>query len=313
MDSDNGNQRAAAYIKEILELRGIPRNQVAAISGLSNTYIQHLENGQIKNVDRRKVIALAVALNMNLREIDNMLTLFDRAKLSENDIPLFIESGGDRKITSALLPLQAWFTYELIILIGESTPGRIVIVNDQPTANLLPQGYRTYFNRNIVDPHPIYFKLIEAVGRARQSNFINLLDQYPVEHYICRKCLETYIHKDADIKDKQWKQKHVENLIHFIHNYDNFSISLTDSCSRFNFTIKTPDPDIGGNEKLFFQGKAPHAHLVESEQNLTGFATGNQVVIQNFMGGLESIKKKVIAELEDPKHMVGYLEGLIGK
>jgi hypothetical protein len=198
-------------------------------------------------------------------------------------------------------------------MIGESTPGRFVIVNDQPTASLLPQGYRSYFRRNMVDPHPIYFKLIEAVGQARQTNFINILNRYPVEHYICRKCLEAYIDNNADIKDKLWKQKHVENLIHFIQNYDNFSIFLTDSCSRFNFTIKTPDPDVGGNEKLFFMGKAPHSRLMDNEQNLTGFATENQVIIQNFKGGLEIVKKKVVTELEDPKHMVSYLEGLIGK
>jgi transcriptional regulator with XRE-family HTH domain len=291
----------------------MPRNQVAAISGLSNTYIQHLENGQIKNVDRKKVIALAVALNLDLIEIDNMLTVFDRAKLNENDIPLFIESGGDRKITSALLPLQDVFTYELIIFIGESIPGRMVIVNDQPTANVLPEGYRTYFDRNMVDPHPIYFNLIEAVGRARQNNFIKILDQYPVQHYICRKCLDAYIGNNVDIKEKKWKRKHIQNLIHFINHNDNFSLSLTDSCSRFNFTIKTPDPAIGGNEKLFFLGKAPHSRPFEREQNLTGFGTENQVVIQNFKGGLESIKKKVIVEFEDPNHMVEYLENLIGK
>jgi transcriptional regulator with XRE-family HTH domain len=295
----------------MLKDKEIPRNQVAAISGLSNTYIQHLENGQIKNVDRRKVIALAVALNLDLDEIDNMLTIFDRAKLNRDDIPLFIESVGNRKITSAMLPLQAWFTYELIILIGESIPGRIVIVNDEPTANVLPEGYRTYFNKDKVDPHPIFFKLIEAVGRARKNNFINILTKYPVEHYICRKCLETYTHNSANVKDKRWKEKHIASLINYIHDYDHFSVYLTNSCPRFNFTIKTPDPATGGNEKLFFQGKSIHSHLWEREHSLLGFATENQVVIQNFKSGLKWVKENTVAELNDRKKMVDYLHGLI--
>ena len=311
MDSKGRQNNSATYLKKLMEFRGLPRNQLAAISGLSNTYIQHLENGQISNVSREKVIALAIALNQDLDGIDKLLTVFDRAKLSENDIPTFIEPGGSRKITSAMLPLQSSFTYELVISVVEAIPGPIMIVAERPTASLFPEGYRSFFNRNKINPPPIYFKLIEAVGRARTNNFINILTQYPVELYICQECLDAYIHNNADIVEKQWKKRHLESLIECIKNYENFSVFILDCCYGFNFSIKTPDPATGGNEKLFFLGKTPHSHDWESEQVLTGFATENQMIVQNFKRGFQWIKKNTVSELHDRKKMITYLHGLL--
>jgi len=309
MDSNERNDNTANYLKKQIESRGLPRNQLAAISGLSNTYIQHLENGDILNVNRKKVIALAVALNLDLHETDKLLTAFDRAKLTEKDIPLFIDPGSTRKITSAMLPMHSAFTYELFTLSLETIPGKMVIVAERPTANVLPEGYRTYFNRNKVDPHPIYFKLLEAAGQARQNNFINILSKYPVELYICRECLDAYIH--ANIEDKQWKIRHVKMLIQFIDNYDNFSVSLLDCCSRFNFAIKTPDLSIGGNDKLHFLGKAPHTNAWESGQSLFGFVTENPAIVHNFKKGLQWIKSNTVLELNDKEKMIDYLHGLL--
>ena len=207
MKKNTTPENSAQYLIKLIGSRGLPRNQLAAFSGLSNAYIQHLENGQITNVDRKKIIAISVALNLTLHQIDKLLSLFDRSKLSENDIPAFINPGVKRDISSALLPLQASFTYELVILIGESLPGRLVIVNDQPTASLVPKGYRSYFYRNFEDPHPLCASLIEAVGQARKASFFANLQHHPIEHYVCRKCLETYIqHNDCD-EEKEWKKK----------------------------------------------------------------------------------------------------------
>jgi len=297
-------------LKKLMEFRGLPRNQLAAISGLSNTYIQHLENGQISNVSRKKVIALAIALNQDLDEIDKLLTVFDRAKLSENDIPTFIEPGGNRKITSAMLPLQSSFTYELVISIVEAIPGPMMTVAERPTASLFPEGYRSFFNRKKSNPHPIYFKLLEAVGRARKNNFITILNQYPIELYICQKCLDAYIQKSTDREEKQWKKKHLQSLIECINNYENFSFFLLDCCYGFNFSIKTPDKATEKNENLYFLGKTPHSHDWESEQVLTGFATENQMIVQNFKRGFQWIKNNTVSELHDRQKMIAYLQGL---
>ena len=139
-----GKNIAADFINTQMTLKKLPRNQIAAISGLSNPYIQHLENGQIVNVDRKKLIALGIALSFDLYKIDEMLKCFDRTQLSESDIPAFIDPGTKRRFSMAMLPLSALSNYEMILLIGEKIQGHQVVVNNAPTANLWPEGFRTY-------------------------------------------------------------------------------------------------------------------------------------------------------------------------
>jgi hypothetical protein len=96
-------------------------------------------------------------------------------------------------------------------------------------------------------------------------------------------------------------------------NFENFNLHLSETCSKFNFTIKIPTPDSGLTQKLIFMGKSPHNNSRDGFDRLSGFATENQLVISNFKEGLESIKNRVIDELEDPRNLVSFLEGLIEK
>ncbi|MBF0531002.1 MAG: helix-turn-helix domain-containing protein, partial [Deltaproteobacteria bacterium] len=113
---NNNQKKAAEYIRSLLKEKMVPRNQVASLSGLSNAYIRHLEQGNIANVNRAKLIAFAVALSLDLQSVDHLLTIFDRTKLTSEDIPLFLENAGQRKISAAMLPLHAWYTYELHVM-----------------------------------------------------------------------------------------------------------------------------------------------------------------------------------------------------
>ena len=80
-------QKASAdHVKMLLKRSRMPRNQVAAISGLSNEYIRVLEYGKSASVAREKLISFAVALNLDLHETDDLLTVFDRTKLTLDDI-----------------------------------------------------------------------------------------------------------------------------------------------------------------------------------------------------------------------------------
>lgn len=304
-------KEAAAFVRDLMDRRMTPRNQVASLSGLSNTYIRHLEGGRIANVSRDKLIAFGVALSLNLNEIDTLLTVFDRSQLTLADIPLFLETGGQRKISGAMMPLHDLYTYELYIMMAERIPGDLVIVNDAPTANLQPPGFRTYADRLLIDSHPLYQNLIEAVGKERRGNLTNKLIDYRLDHYICRSCLDDYIRKVSEPVTKMWRRKHLEQTIWYVENFDNFRLHLSNSCSRFNFTLKTPVPDLEEAEKLLFLGKAPHAAERDGFDHLSGFATENQVVIANFKEGLAAIEKKVIVELEDRSAMVRHLKNLM--
>jgi hypothetical protein len=286
---------------------------VAAISGLSNAYIRHLENGNISNVHRGKLIAFGLALDLNLTEIDQILNTFDRSKLTTDDIPYFLETGGHRKVSKALLPLHDLYSYELQIMMIERIPGQLIITNDRPTAAIMAEGFRTYVDRKLIDNHTIYRDLIEAVGKKRKENFLHMIGEYHLDHYMCKKCLQDYVVNCADTVEKSWRIKHVEQLISYVKQLDNFNLYLSETCSKFNFSLKIPDPELEMTEKLVFMGKSPHSEQLDGFDRLSGFATENQSVISNFMEGLEGIKKGVISKLETPTHLIDYLEGLIKK
>jgi len=311
MDLKHRQNKAAAHIRNIFEQKSMPRNQVAALSGLSNPYIQHLENGQINNVNRKKIIALAIALGLDLDEIDEMLTIFDRAKLQEADIPFFIDPGMKRKITSAMLPLHGGFTYELILSIGEKIIGKSIIVNDRPTANLQPEGFRTFLDRDFINSHPLHFQLLESIGQDRYNNFIETLNKYSVDHYICQPCLEEYMHDCRDKEEKEWRRKHLSLLIKILSNFKSFNLYLMDYCPKFNFTLKIPATEDVKNEQLFFQGRSIHSKSIERDHRLFGFATESPAVVQNFKEALLGIKKSVINDLLDKKKLINYLKSLL--
>ncbi|MEN8211700.1 MAG: helix-turn-helix transcriptional regulator [Thermodesulfobacteriota bacterium] len=312
MDQTKRTQKAAKYIKNLLNTAALPRNQVAALSGLSNGYILHLENGQIANVNRKKLIAFAVSLSLDLFEIDRMLTLFDRAKLDEDDIPLFIERVGNRRLSSALLPLHTSFSYELFILNEEKVPGKLVIVNDRPTANTLPPGYRTYFNKNTINHHPIFLKLIESIGRARRDNFLNLLENFQVEHYICRDCFFDYMDKYQSGDERLWRQKHLQLMTEDMKNHSNLKIFITDYCPKFNFTIKIPDNLNENSEKLFFLGNSPHSEILDERIQILGFGTENKTIVQNFKKTLTLTQGSVVENIRSNHRLKKFIKSLTG-
>ena len=79
----------AKMVRELTSKSALPRNQIATMSGLTNTYLRDMEQGNAKNVNRERIISLGVALSLKLEQIDLLLKAFDRNPLSDDDIPLF--------------------------------------------------------------------------------------------------------------------------------------------------------------------------------------------------------------------------------
>lgn len=57
-----------------LDAKGITLNELAKISGISNTYFNYIKAGKIKHPGRKKIIAIAMGLNYSLEEMDTSLT-----------------------------------------------------------------------------------------------------------------------------------------------------------------------------------------------------------------------------------------------
>lgn len=308
---ENAPQERADYIQRLLHNKPKPRNQVAAISGLSNAYIRELERGAFANVGRQKIIALAVALDLTLNETDNLLALFDRPSLTTADIPKFLNIANRAKISSALYPIHNYISLLILFSHVEQIPGRLTIVVDRPTDMFRPPQYEASWHRLSEDSGSISVRLVEAITRRRTKCISMLLDDYPVDQYICREIMDAYISDCVDDAERKWRIKHIENLIYYLDHYENFSIYLTTVTPRFYFSIKTSAYKEKETDKLLFVGKLPKALKEANLGRLAGFVTDNQIIIQSFTYELDFIKDHILDQYLDRQELKTYLETLI--
>ena len=81
------------FLSELMDRSAMPRNQVAAMSGMSNTYLRNLEQGRVANIDRGRIISLGLALSLELADIDTLVQ-----DINANGLKLRVKLGfGDRK------------------------------------------------------------------------------------------------------------------------------------------------------------------------------------------------------------------------
>lgn len=309
----NSRQMASAdHVARLLKRSRMPRNQIAAVSGLSNAYLRVLERGETASVRREKLIALAVGLSLDLHETDELLASFDRTGLTVEDIPIFIETSRQMKLSSALIPLRDAYLTELLFLAIEQVRGDQVIVNDSPTSCLRPEGFRSCSCRNMENPHPIHSALIEAVGRERTRNLVSCLGAHHVYHYICRDNLEDYARGDDNAEEQTWRIRHLESMLLHLKKYDRFRLFITRTDPSFLFTLKLPVSAVD-SPKLAFMGKKIDFFMGKGSGRLAGFATDNPVVIENFQADVDFMREDVFEEYLDQRRLEAYVESLIAR
>lgn len=301
------------HVRTLLERSPLSRNQIATVSGLSNPYIRELEKGSIGNVGREKLIALAIALNLSLTQIDEMLAVFDRAALSGSDIPVFLAASERSRISAALHPVRDSFTFDLVILSAERTPGDHVIVSPRPASCLRAEGHRAYAEKSLAAVHPLYADLVEAISRERRKLMMANLENHSVRQYVCIQCLQDYIRRCTDPVEKQWRIRHIRNAVNMIAGYETFAFYLTRECPSFIFVLRTPPAGSAVSEKLVITVLPPHRFQVRTSGLLAGFATDNQAVILNFKEELKFIRESVVDTYRDRQRLIDYLEELISE
>jgi hypothetical protein len=302
-------QKRGKILSEFIIAGKRPRNQIATLSGLTNTYIRNLEKGEIENVPKKRLIALGVALNLDLSEMEILLQAFDRAGLMPDDIPVFIETARNTKFSEAVVPVRDLSAYELIHLALESAPGRQVIVNDRPTGSLMVEGHRTHTDRTILSRHTIFKELNEAIGRARRENLIKLVSTYPVDHYICKSCLEDYLNKDQDHLERLYRYRHVLSLLEMVKTQRKFNLYITETCFELHFTMKLSGRD-DTNDKLSFSSRAPHSRSRKKRGRLNGFITENPALCKCFEEELQQVSQTIMP-LSNKEEQINYLHGML--
>ena len=304
-------QTREQVINELINQSCRPRNQIATLSGLTNTYIRNLQKGEIVNVSRKRLISLGIALNLELHRFEDLLSAFDRTHLTTVDIPLFIEAANKCSLSEAVLAVKDLFCYELIMLAIENKQGSIVIVNDRPSICLLYHGHRSYIDRELLSTHPIYSDLIEAIGEARRRNFAHRIEETTIEHCICRHCLDDYLVHCQDPKELYWRFHHVLALREIVKTQPHFHLYLTDVCANFNFTLKFGAEEDSTQDKLAYSARAPHELHRKKIDRTAGFMTENPTLTETFQQELQRIKKSTDPEFSDRSQQVSYLNNLL--
>ncbi len=305
--------KRAAFIRDTVASSMIPRNQVANISGLTNTYIRDLEQGNIANVSRDKLLKFATAVGLDLDTIDELLTTFDRSKLNPDDIPAFIANAKKQKPSNSVHGARDFFGYELLLLATESLSGPKSINTNHPTVILQPEELRfAFLATSPHELHPIHRELRQAVGRERKENLIRQLDKYVMHHYISKRALDHYVLSSKDQRERQLKIEHLQNIIEFIGTYPKFKCYLTEIETGFNCLLKHSAMD-GEAERVFFY--THDMSLLQGQLNgqLIGFYTGSKVIIDQFKKDLGIVKRRVLEEYSDPLDLSRYLRDLVDR
>lgn len=305
-------RKSADLIKEAISKSLIPRNQISTISGLTNTYIRDLEQGNIVNVSREKLICFATSVNMTLEETDELLTVFDRAKLVADDIPLFIKTASQKKASSVVNVARDFFGYELLLLAAERIPGPKTVCVNHPTVTLQPEGLRSHYVRTQESLHPIHLELKEAIGLERKRNLTDQLAKYAVTHYIYLESLKAYLLDCTNSATRLWRIKHMEELIKYILKFDNFKYYIIDRQTGFNFLLKFSKNKRQATRLFFYTHDLPRMQG-KLDGQVIGFFTGNKVIVGQFKKDADAMKSFIIDDYLAKNDLVSFLEDLIAK
>lgn len=307
----NHQKTSAEFVQDLIQKSGMPRNQIAALSGLSNAYIKELEAGNIKNVGRNKLIALAVALSLDLPMLDKLLAVFERTGITSTDIPTLMAVPNRSRLSSAPLPLRGFFITDLFVTAQEKIPGRQQLVSVWPTYALLAEGHRSYMDRREVSSHPVHEELFEAIRQTRRQAIVDNLSSHFIDQYLCRHCLERYIEECDDPKELAWRKEHIENVIAFIKKYDKFRIFLVNRCPTFIINLKTPDPDSKWPQRLTLSNSTKrHVDLRHPDQ-IAGFITQSKAFIDVFNQELINTEQAIDDAYLERSRLIKYLQQLI--
>ena len=101
------------FLEKILREKNLTKQEVIDRSGLNREYVYHIFSGNKKNPSRPTVLALAIAMNLNLDEVQYLLRYARQGVL-------YPRNQWDSVIISAIEQnLSVWQTNELLHNLGE--------------------------------------------------------------------------------------------------------------------------------------------------------------------------------------------------
>lgn len=302
-----------------LDAKGITLNELAKISGISNTYFNYIKAGKIKNPGRGKIIAIAIGLNYSLEEIDKLLRHNDYKEVSEKDFDIFIASAKNRDITG-FQPLYENINYPMYLLALDNLAGNKYVVNKKPSATLESPEYLTFRDklRSREKINPIFSELKKAIHLERKGLLDKMLEKNEIHYLVCNECLSSYVERSKNsTKEKQFIKSHFEELVKYM-DHPNYYFNIIEQCPRLRFIMKILPDNRNGKNKLIYTGYGEHRHTnkMSNKKNLPdrlfGMATDSSKLLEHFRIEYDVLEKNFIEhEYSNSKKMQHYLKRII--
>ncbi len=299
-------------LEQYMAESNMPRNQVASMSGLTNTYLRSIVLGKVKSISRQRIIRLSLALSLGLKQVDSLLHAFDRTELTIQDIPIFMEAYQEMTVSGALHPVSCGIAYDLYINAARRVPGDLFSSLQVISDTLQVPRHYEYLWQSSAEDHPILLDLRKAINQEKYMTLVQLLETHKVENVACRHCLEEYLYDCKDIKEKFYRVEHVRSLIRFLQEQKNFHFYISDVCSRFQFSLKFPDKSLKQTDKVWFMGKQLRSNRPHPRSKLIAFATDNPQLVATFKAEMEIVKEAAIKDLLPRDKMIDFLGRMIG-
>lgn len=302
------------FIKNLMDKANMTRNQIAQISGLSNSHIKSLEEEDIKKIKRDTAIFLAVALNLDFQGINELLLHYSFSNVSENDIEIFIRAAERRRI-AGFQPLYNNVAFDLLLLSLEMLNGDLIVINDKPSTSFKPTGFFAIEAQNAsLSRDYIYLKLMEKIYQKRREVLDRTLIKYSIHYLACEECIIEYMKKfeKAGAEERGCIKEHFKLLLEYINNSPNYQFDLIERtyCPRFRFEMKQLPSNSKESDKVFFIGNSKHGSSGDFgfSPDLHGFATDSKRIYDYFKFEYFRLKKYIIRQYSDKNLMTNHIK-----
>ena len=214
-------------------------------------------------------------------------------------------------VSGALHPVRSLISYDLYINAARRIPGDQISSLQVIAGTLQARGHSEFLARRSGNHHPILPDLIEAIEHEKYRTLVSLLENFRVENFACRLCLEDYIYNCDDPEERSFRIEHLRSLIRFLQEQRNFHFYLTDVCPPFQFTLKFPEDAETQTEKVWFMGKMIRSCPSHPSSRLISFATDNPQLVATFKAEKQVVRSAAIKELLSKEKMVTHLENML--
>jgi len=306
-------------IREIISKSGLNINTISKTSGISNTYLNKLVQGNINRPGKDKIASTLLALNFTIGEINAVLADYDYQPLVRPDIAEILNNNNKRKIEGNTLPLYESIHGKLLLAHMERLGGDKVLVKETPSVLFMPE--KLYFQDNSIpekyqEARVFYGELMKALFRERKKVFYRSIKKgCRFETFICRECLESYLKRNLDPELGDRTGNHRRLIVQYFANVlgavrrnpDQHRIRIVNRCCYFVFQIQGADLE---KPKVFFFGKQPIDHKTSvMQQALQGFASDAATMIALYLQEAELCRRTVNHEIEKnyPGNFIKYI------